>query len=251
MRVLNCIVFMFLILALFSCKKENNANETITPVVNTPNTTASDFTITSSAINYPIGTTWAYNVVTVDEKYVNMSSANPNLAYSYTTPATYTVTVIKDSLITSGITAKILQTSASGFDNINTYVREVVYYNPSDLKWHDIVYEKYNGGPQSIECLGINLPLTSASAWQNTHSSHPSTGIDSCFARGFDNISCGLGSVKCIKFENKYTGTVQNAYWYNNLYGKVKAQISNYIFDNGAQTLTTKSSTITLNAFYN
>jgi hypothetical protein len=245
------LIILFTICLFFSaCKKENKSPDSHEeqPSQN-PNSTV-DFTITPSIVDFPVGTTWGYSVTTVDYQYVNLSSANPNLVYSYTTNATYTVNVVRDTIIFPNITGKILLTSGAGIDNVNTYIREVWYYDSSDVKWHNIFYEKYNGGAEIVGCLGINLPLTSTSAWQNTHASHPSSGIDSCFAKGFDNAICGLGSVKCIKFENKYTGSIQNTYWYNATYGKVRSESSSFTY-NGSQTLTGKINTITLISFHN
>ncbi len=241
-----------LILLFISCKKEDkttpDSTNTNNPASNNPNSTA-DFTVTASDINYPVGSTWAFDVITHNYQYDNIFSGSPSVTYNYTTSATYTVSVIRDTIISPSITGKILLTAAVGIDNVNNYIREVWYYEPSDLKWHDIVYERYNAGPETVGCLGINLPLTSTSSWQNTHASHPSTGIDSCFAKGFDNVSCGLGTIKCIKFENKLLGTQQNIYWYNNTYGRVRTESANY--ETVGSTITAKASTVTLSAFHN
>lgn len=245
--ILSCLVLFFA-----ACKKEDKTQPDQTnstnPVNNNPNSTA-DFTLTASDINYPVGSTWAYDVLSHNYQYVNVFSSSPSLSYDYTTSATYTVSIIRDTMISPTITGKILLTAAAGIDNINNYIREVWYYEPADMKWHDIIYERYSGGPEMVACLGINLPLTNTSSWQNTHTSHPSTGIDSCFAKGFDNVSCGLGVIKCIKFENKYFGTQQNKYWYNNIYGRVRTEGVNY--ETVGSTITAKASTVTLTSFHN
>lgn len=245
------LILLTLIIFFTGCKKENQS-----PILDIDEQTqnqnsAADFTITASDIDFTVGSTWAYSLATIDFQYVNMSSANPNLSYSYTTNTSYTISVIRDTIISPNITGKILLTAAAGIDDVNNYIREVWYYEPLDLKWHDILYERYNGGTEIVSCLGINLPLTPTSSWQNTHTSHPSSGVDSCYALGFDNASCGLGNIKCIKFQSKTVNDNQNTYWYNNLYGKIKTQNTSYIYDNGAQTLTGKTSTMTLTSFHN
>lgn len=234
-------IFLLIISLLTSCRKEekipNSTN--VTPVP--------DFTITALDINYSVGSSWIYNVTTVQDEYVNIQSSNPTLSHSYTNTATYTVNVVRDSIISNTITAKILRYEMLGMDNINTYVRETIFYDPSDLKWHNILYQKNNGGAEVIGCFGIDLPLTASSRWKNTHASHLSNNIDSCYSIGFENAACGLGNIKCIKFKNN--GAIDNTYWYNNLYGKVRVESSDFNIIN--QIAIVKNSTLTLSSFHN
>lgn len=231
-------------LSFVACKKDNTepiVSKNPTPVPTTP---VADFTITASDINYPVGTTWVYHITTIDEHiYNNVPSANQ----SFTTYTTFTVTVDRDTIISTNITGKILNYYATGLDHVNNYVKEVLFYDPYDLKWHDIDYQKINGGTETVGCLGIDLPLTSNSLWQNTHTSHPSSGIDSCYAAGFENALCGIGNIKCIKFNTKYSS---NIYWYNNTYGRVKTETFSAQMINPTES-TSKTIITTLSSFHN
>ncbi|MCD6017083.1 MAG: hypothetical protein K0S53_204 [Bacteroidetes bacterium] len=238
---------LFVILGLFifiACKKKDNTTPDSNPTdPGTNNTTTPDFIITTSNINYAVGTTWSYEITTIDDFY-NNGVVDPSL--SYTNTASYTVTVSRDTIISPGITGKILHYDAPGFDGINNYIREVSYYDPGDLKWHSIASQKYNGGPEVTGCLGIDLPLTSTSKWQNMHANHPSTANDSCFAQGFYTISTGLGDVKCIRFRNK---SGSSFFWYNNIYGRVRTENFTYEILNAMQT-TSRLTIINLTSFH-
>ncbi len=225
------IVFSFALLS--SCKKEKlDPMQVPAPLVEEP-----DFILEAADLNYAIGTTWAYSVSTQTQTFYQTSQTS----YYGHGGGTYTVKVIRDSNMTTGINGKVFQYFING---TNYGFKELQYVNPSTNLFSQITLSSVNGDTIAPNGFCIQLPLTTTSKWKNFYYPNESR-IDSFNANGFENLTLQQGYLKCIKFTGN---NIANGYWYNKKIGLVKGESVAYSSPN-FQTFVVETSTITLTKF--